>query len=196
MNRKTRLLEAEFLGVVLWRRIAIANVLTTFILLPPSFPHWPWCLSSPPPSLLYPALIPPQLSLNIFSYRLPAPSSPPCRSPMEAWLQCPPLPSCTPAVDLAQETSSSYAGRDHNTDVVFNLDWTSKILCPLLSHPWHFAHFHSNNPKPSYLFYPATSICEILRKKNHWWNQQLVKYKNWGGRVCRTVKWKLKTPQH
>lgn len=37
MNRKNWFLEAKFLRVVLWRWIAIANVLTTFVLPPPLF---------------------------------------------------------------------------------------------------------------------------------------------------------------
>lgn len=138
----------------------------------PSFPHFPWCPSSPPPSLLYPTLIPPQLFLNTFSYHLPLlslPAGAPWKTGSNDNLSHPVPPLLTwpkkhNPVTQAETTTQM-------------LSSTSKILCPLLSHPWHVVHFHSNNPKPSYLFYPVTSICEILRKKNHWLNQQLLKYK-------------------
>lgn len=63
------------------------------------------------------------------------------------------LPSYVWVVDLIQETSPSYVDWDHDADVTSSLGWTYQILMPSssVSLPKYYVHFHSYNPKSSYL---------------------------------------------
>lgn len=98
-------------------------------------------------SLLYPALTLPQPSFQ----NILLPDLPSVLKPLDDGLRLPP----SPFLHLTRGTSPSYIDWDRNKDVVSNLGWTSEIPTPSSSTALarHFAHFHSNKPKPSSLFY-------------------------------------------
>lgn len=119
---------------------------------PPSF-HFHLFCRGPSALLWYHLLIllwlNPRCVFNIF------PTPWPYRSAGALWVrgsQYHILPFYVWVVDLTQETSPSYADWEQDTDVISSLGWTYQILIPSsVSLQKYYVHFHSYNPKPSYL---------------------------------------------